>query len=348
MSAIYSPLSSPPKNAIVIVAKCPIAGSSKTRLAKTGLLNDDGCATMARAMLCDIITSINNSDELRNCVKFIYHAPSNEEGRRMIQDICTSLNVAFVSSSREEDEDTDTSTNASGIQQPVQSNINDGCLLWNICAMPSGSLQSSDLGNKLAGILEQTRTILHSRYGDAAPSDFAPSVAFVGMDSPELPLSEISYALELASRREQHECKRKAYLNPSHDGGYGMLCVPYHAKTAVFEGVRWSDPLTAVSQIKAMTDCGIDVELGSLMRDIDEAEDLIEFANRLSVLRRGGSKGGSDKVETGVSATADKDDVLSRPPPLRGVAPCQTLQISSYCKHSWMAMKELGIIDDDR
>jgi len=342
MSAVDSPLSSPPKNAIVIVAKCPIAGKSKTRLAKTGLLNDDGCETMAKAMLCDVITSIDNSDELRkvNVVKFIYHAPSTEEGRRIIEDICTSLNAAFVSPSPEDGEDTDTSTNASGIQQPVPSNINDACSLWNICAMPdSGSLQSSDLGNKLAGILEQTRTILHSRYGDAAPSDFAPSVAFVGMDAPELPLSEISYALELASRREHHECKRKAYLNPSHDGGYGMLCLPYHAKTAVFEGVRWSDPLTAVSQIKAVTDCGIDVELGSLMRDIDEAEDLLEFADRLSVLRRSGSEGGGDKV-------ADGDDVLSRPP--RGVAPRQALQISSYCKHSWMAMKELGIIDEDR
>lgn len=41
---------------IVVIAKCPIPGSSKTRLIPT--LGDVGAADLAKAMLLDVLTSI--------------------------------------------------------------------------------------------------------------------------------------------------------------------------------------------------------------------------------------------------------------------------------------------------
>jgi len=45
------------KGSIIVFAKCPIAGSSKTRL--TSLLGDEGAALLAKAMLSDILKSIS-------------------------------------------------------------------------------------------------------------------------------------------------------------------------------------------------------------------------------------------------------------------------------------------------
>ena len=62
--------------AIVVFAKCPIAGASKTRLAP--LLGDDGAAALARAMLSDVLVSISGYVSLVdvNCnripIEFMY------------------------------------------------------------------------------------------------------------------------------------------------------------------------------------------------------------------------------------------------------------------------------------
>lgn len=124
-------------------------------------------------------------------------------------------------------------------------------------------LQSSDLGSKLSNALERIRSI-----------DEEVPVTFLGMDSPELPLDEIYNAMKIAIEME------KAYINPAHDGGYGALCVPKKAPIDIFENVRWSTSLTFASQLKALTDNGIDTVVGSLMSDIDEEEDVIALASR--------------------------------------------------------------------
>jgi len=59
--------------AIVIFAKCPIPGSSKTRLSP--LLGDQGSALVAKAMLSDILDSISN-DVRSGC---IYYAAAMEQ-----------------------------------------------------------------------------------------------------------------------------------------------------------------------------------------------------------------------------------------------------------------------------
>lgn len=43
--------------AVVVFAKCPIAGASKTRLAP--LLGPEGAALLAKAMLSDILVSLS-------------------------------------------------------------------------------------------------------------------------------------------------------------------------------------------------------------------------------------------------------------------------------------------------
>jgi len=139
------------------------------------------------------------------------------------------------------------------------------------------NLQSSDLGSKLADALERVRHILSKDCGEGE-GEGCP-IAFLGMDSPELPIGEIANAMHTVGSNT-----RKAYINPAHDGGYGMLCVPPQAPVSIFKGVRWSSSLSAISQMKALSDNGIDAMVGSLMNDIDEPDDVMNLAIRLSML----------------------------------------------------------------
>jgi Uncharacterized protein conserved in bacteria (DUF2064) len=109
------------------------------------------------------------------------------------------------------------------------------------------------------------------------PSNVATSVALLGMDAPELPLAEIVAACR-SSRSTGH-----ALMCPAADGGYGLLVVPPRAPAdCIFGGVLWSHKLTALSQLKALSDQGVtDTVLGPLMHDIDTAHDLDQLVQRL-------------------------------------------------------------------
>jgi len=149
----------------------------------------------------------------------------------------------------------------------------------------SANLTSSNLGDKLASALQETRSLLKSDTNSFLPGN----TVFLGMDSPIIPLSEIIYSLSSNSKN-----KEEAHLCPAQDGGYGMISIPFSLPSnQVFQGVRWSNPLTAVSQMKALTDCihkycdtantrcEISIKLGKMMHDIDEPEDIWELANLL-------------------------------------------------------------------
>ena len=193
-------------------------------------------------------------------------------------------------------------------------------------------LQSSDLGSKLADALEKVRQM--------QPKD---PVVFLGMDSPELPLDEIALAMTLAASDEVG----KAYINPAHDGGYGMLCVPKHATSNIFKGIRWSSSLTAVSQMKALSDNGVDTIVGSLMNDIDDTDDLKYVAIRMSMLHTQANNRQSkiptfeddrllcrSEVQPKINKVGEEGELSNHPVELN----------DAQCLHTFQALQELGLV----
>ena len=224
-------------------------------------------------------------------------------------------------------------------------NINEG---WILCPMTPSDPSSTSLGRILKDILVQTR---QQRKGN---------VVFLGMDCPELPLEEIVGSLDIAGvnglknyeevyKYEYGDTRTStlssAFICPANDGGYGMLCVPPQAPAdAVFKGIRWSDRLTALGQIKALTDCGIPVRLGRVMNDIDEPEDVHALCQRLSERTMKVSQIAYEPTETGAGASQtnqlfeDDADVLSRSSTDSGAA--QT----GDCQYTIRALIELNLL----
>jgi len=245
--------------AIVVFAKCP-GPNSKTRLSP--LLGAEGASSLAQAMLSDILTSLSNQPILKNTLKVLCYAPKSGEAQMI--SIIQSLNLPYPLIY-------DDNVNIDKEQ------LND--ISWVLMPMKSTSddLTSSSLGDKLEDALVRTRQLLDTR------EDSNKSVLFLGMDSPELPMEEIIHGLQVASSSSSDENKQgKAHLCPANDGGYGLLSIPNHAiPSEIFKGVRWSHPLTALSQMKALTDNDAVVSIGKLMFDIDEPNDVKDLACRL-------------------------------------------------------------------
>jgi glycosyltransferase A (GT-A) superfamily protein (DUF2064 family) len=184
---------------------------------------------------------------------------------------------------------------------------------WLLEPMISGELGASDLGAKLTHALRHTRQYLKQEGQFDAP------VTFLGMDSPELPLDELEAALSYP---------KVATMCPAQDGGYGLLRIPSFARDTLFEGIRWSDSLTAVSQLKGLTDAGVPVRLGRLMNDIDEPTDVKALAARLE--RRQRSK--------------DEDATLEKDVLLQNSSGRRTL--TSECPFTIKALQQLNMLKD--
>eukprot|EP00957_Ditylum_brightwellii_P176599 13450319-Ditylum_brightwellii.AAC.1 len=88
--------------AIVLVAKCPIPGKSKTRL--TPLLGSDGAASLARAMLSDILVTLLSSFP-ENVLKVLLYAPGNEEGEAHMVDILKDLGLPYTTTTADDEEE---------------------------------------------------------------------------------------------------------------------------------------------------------------------------------------------------------------------------------------------------
>ena len=281
---------------IVVFAKCPLPGSSKTRLAP--LLGDDGAALLAQAMLSDVLSSLTSCDRLRDTLKLLVYAPGDSiTGSRMTK-LLESLGLSCRSS---ESYTPRMDKQTSWVLMPMLSDSSD--------------LTSSSLGDKLMDALTRARELTD----DGSP------VLFLGMDSPELPIDEIVRGFEVASSEDMP----RAHLCPANDGGYGLLALPPCAPASVFLGIRWSCALTAISQLKALSDAGIDVSIGRLMYDIDEPEDVRSLAKRLS----------SPFSEEATSANCD-DDVLLRP----SFEKSRVGQKSRKCPHTIEALSKLEVI----
>ena len=141
-------------NAICIVAKCPIPGKSKTRLSAAAAgatgLTDEGCALMAKAMLCDVLSIIHRAEELSSVVKFLYYAPADEEGKQRMGSILDELGICYVDGSQileQADRRPGILDNAGGPSGRGLDVLRNG--KWYLSPMPGArqsNLRSSDLG----------------------------------------------------------------------------------------------------------------------------------------------------------------------------------------------------------
>ncbi|KAL7455071.1 hypothetical protein ACHAWC_006638 [Mediolabrus comicus] len=154
------------------------------------------------------------------------------------------------------------------------------------------------------------------------------------MDAPEVPLEEIAYGLTVSSTNKAHMC-------PADDGGYGLLSVPRDAPSShIFSGVRWSNKLTAVSQLKALSDCNIGISIGKIMNDIDEPGDVVRLARRLMHSRNSCSS--QDNSSGNI-----KDDVLELPSSgIRGSSMFRDANATNenVCQYTWEALLDLKVI----
>ena len=133
---------------IVVFAKCPIAGSSKTRLTRDGFMKSDGAADLAEAMLKDVIQSISEHHLLKTCTKFLVYAPGNEEGENQMAQILD--NMLVLTAIPTALAKTSTNENTAWYLLPMASSRD------NI-RKNENDLTSSDLGFKLATTLKQIR-----------------------------------------------------------------------------------------------------------------------------------------------------------------------------------------------
>ena len=399
------------KGSIIVFAKCPIAGSSKTRL--SSLLGDEGAARLAKAMLCDILACISEhvsshyfvlhqfviiiplklirqlfflpQKHLSQRNKVLVYAPGTRDGEIIMKAILVEIGLTYasldnqnatssqkttstqldnkqdiviaspwillpmVSLSSSEKPQSDLEDELDNLGNPISSlpanshdividapdDERDHIIMKNqesnVQSIAKADLQSSDLGSKLADALERVRQI--------QPNN---PVVFLGMDSPELPLDEIALAMSAASSKPVG----KAYLNPAHDGGYGMLCIPKQASSNIFEGIRWSSSLTAVSQMKALSDNGVDTIVGSLMNDIDEPDDVKYLAIRLSILHTQAKKMQSQNPSFQVDRLLYKSNIVSKIKVGKGESLTNPMMINDAgCFHTFQCLQDLDLIN---
>lgn len=121
-------------------------------------------------------------------------------------------------------------------------------------------------------------------------------VIFLGMDCPEVPLEELVYIV--SNNDDSCELSHQALLCPAADGGYGLLAIPRSAPIQkIFHGVLWSHPLTALSQLKALSDCRIPTIIGPLMHDMDTIQDVEALCERI---RPGASQISTPTISDGI------------------------------------------------
>jgi hypothetical protein len=322
-------VSAQPKIAYVIavIAKCPIAGHSKTRLQPLFAHNttstttpDDGAAILSKAMLCDVLVSIShccrqarrhnslssNDSNIANILidQLLFYAPPTNEGCQMMQHIV------------------DTCHNSDG------SLIKDDWTLLPIdntkpntttgVPMMKYESQSNNLSNILSNVVRTGQT----RHSSNIPT----TVILFGMDAPEIPMNEIYRILTTTSTTRRpplpitstsvsqvsSSTTTTAFLCPAYDGGYAMLSIPplnsLQIMDSIFQSVSpyWSHPLTAITQIKALSDVGISTVIGPMVHDIDTPDDVLALIQRL----KSKSKISTDTTKTTV--TDDTNDEMVR------------------------------------
>jgi glycosyltransferase A (GT-A) superfamily protein (DUF2064 family) len=249
---------------IVVVAKCPIPGQSKTRLIP--LLGQESSVALAQAMLSDVLLSVDKCRSFSKVYKILLYAPGTQAGLNIMKDILQRQLGLSVFEGTRKAADSSKLGIPSGVWQASLSS-------WILFPMIDGDLTASDLGTKLQDALILARNIMKN-----GQSEKTGGVVFLGMDAPILNMDDIAMGLYNATNTKQPT----AMLCPAKDGGYGMLCVPPSADPSrTFSNLFWSHYLTAISQIKALTDQNIMVTIGKVMQDIDEPSDVKKLCRLL-------------------------------------------------------------------
>mmetsp|Transcript_41834 Transcript_41834/g.100842 ORF Transcript_41834/g.100842 Transcript_41834/m.100842 type:complete len:336 (+) Transcript_41834:153-1160(+) len=319
---------------IVVVAKCPIPGKSKTRLIP--LLGKDGSSKLAKAMLSDVLLTLEHCPELKNVNKVLLYAPGDETGLSIMTSILDEIRIE----------------GCIGTEGECSSGTSRRC--WRLLPMISPNLQSSDLGDILQHALDRVVKAPWNQ-NQEEQNTISTGVVFLGMDSPEIALPDIVKGLQLAlmvvdkdGEHEASESRLPALLCPSDDGGYGMLCVPSTSVSkGIFQNVYWSHPLTAVSQLKALTDASIPVVLGQLMHDIDEPEDVTKLCQRLSSRAKIGTENkiaaAAKPMGLDICSSYESSGGGGRSAEDSKVAQVQSTH--PECKYTKLALKELDMLD---
>ena len=245
---------SEPLTALVLVAKSPRSGTSKTRLtrelaAALAALASNAAASpttqaqldaaqqwteaLSRASVKDLISRLT-VDSYR---RVLLYAPPDDAARAYFAEL---------------------------LREGVPSG--EGEASWMLMPVLAGSNpRSSDLSSVLSDALTRVRTTTGCM-----------RVAFLGSDCPELPLASVDAATEAA---KEHGI---ASLCPASDGGYTFLALPAEADPSrVFEAVHWSAKDTALSQLAALSRSGLRCHVGRTHSDVDELDDLRALAARL-------------------------------------------------------------------
>lgn len=327
---------------VVVVAKCPCPGESKTRLVP--LTGKAGSAKFATALLADVLCGLScflldQANEFESSIavdKVLLYSPATTAGRQQMERILSKHNIPFQPEPGEEHDAEDSLPHhRSGfrlprVRSPRSPHVEWDPTAWTLLPMSNQrieddhtglkgptlppNLKGSFLGSLLANALQRARQRQHllvsSARGLSHIHKSTPGpVIFVGMDAPELPIDELKHAFF-------HESPNTARLCPAADGGYGMLSVPHSAPAnAIFHNVRWSDPLTAISQLKALSDNNITCTIGRLMHDIDEPEDVVGLVERLQLNEfRDSLTGITSPVGTATGSYTVVDDLLLRGP----------------------------------
>ena len=288
---------------IAVIAKCPMAGQSKTRLQPLFSTSEErgaddvpppdpaGAVILAKAMLWDVLVSIShccrqarqdNRTKKQNSEihidQLLFYAPPTNEGYTMMQHMVDACHDNSSGSNDGGFRNDDWTLLPMDHSPPYHSSIP------NAPTNREYDSHSSNLSNILSNVV---------RTGQNRNTTMPTTVILFGMDAPEIPMSELytiittPFSASSTTTSTSPSITTSAFLCPAHDGGYVMLSIPPlippPTMDAIFQSVvpYWSHPRTALAQIKAFSDVGIATILGPLVHDIDTPDDVLALVQRL-------------------------------------------------------------------
>ena len=101
-------------------------------------------------------------------------------------------------------------------------------------------------------------------------------VVVIGNDAPEISQDYVKTALDELSRGE-----RKAVVGPATDGGYNLIGLTEPC-IAAFEAMPWGSAEVAQLTVERLRESGFGVSQLRKLEDIDSAQELVRFLNRIS------------------------------------------------------------------